>query len=182
MTPIRPQQAARLALPVLLVGLAACVPTQRSAVQSLPPGADARTTALAQMKDGLDKTGGTVAMRAAAPVTVVEAPLITGMGFAQVSGQPGKSINEKRLMAIRAARVDALRDLTEQVHGIRVTSETAIRDAIVLDDRLNAVVQGSIRGARTVRITQKTDDAVEVVMALDKDTVGYILRAARGGF
>lgn len=156
----------------LSVGLSGCVNGHRSAMQSVPAGSDDATVQLAEVKDAIDKV-------APAPVAMVrkQTPMITGLGFAQIAGQPGKTGNEKRLMAIRAARMDALRDLTEQVHGIRIDAETTIRDAVVQDDRLYAMVEGTIRGARTVRITPKDPDAYEVVMAIDRDTVGYILRA-----
>lgn len=161
--------------------VASCGLAPRSAMQSVPAMADERTKMLAEVKDALD--GADMASgRHIAPmsVTVAAPPMLTGLGFAQISGQPGKTQNEKRLMAIRAARVDALRDLTEQVHGIRIDAETTVLDTVAKVDRLNAVVQGSLRGAKTVRITPKGTDGYEVQMSLDRDTVGYILRATRG--
>ena len=79
-----------------------------------------------------------------------------------------------------AARVDALRDLTEQVHGVRISATTTVRDAVVADDTLGAVVQGTLRGARTLRVTASGSDSYEVEMALDRDTVAYIVRALKG--
>ena len=107
-------------------------------------------------------------------------PALKGLGFAQIAGQPGGTMNAKRLMAIRTARMDALRDLAEQVHGIRLSASTSIRDAVVLDDSLSALVEGTIRGARTVRVTPKGTDSYEVEMMLDRDTVAYIVRALKG--
>lgn len=172
-------------LAVLAIALAGCMPTQRSARQALPLGADPATTQLAEVKDALDTLSPDTTMQAKSaprvmPVAAAQAPMITGLGFAQVSGQPGKTPNEKRLMAIRVARMEALRDLTEQVHGIHIDAETTLRDAIVINDRLSGVVEGTIRGARTLRITPRDADSYEVLMALDRDTVGYILRAVTG--
>jgi hypothetical protein len=163
---------------ICALALAACAGGPRSAVQSLPPGSDARTQTLAEVKDALDGAGAS----AARIVIDTPAPMITGLGLAQIAGQPGKTANEKRLMAIRAARMDALRDLTEQVHGIRLSAQTSVHDMVVQDDSLRAMVEGTIRGARTLRITPRDPDAYEVQMALDRDTVGYILRATRGAF
>jgi hypothetical protein len=83
-------------------------------------------------------------------------------------------------MAIRAARMDALRDLTEQVHGIRINATTTIREAVVKDDSLSAVVQGTLRGARTTRVGPSGSDSYEVEMVLDRETVAYIVRALKG--
>ena len=82
-------------------------------------------------------------------------------------------------MAIRAARLEAIRDLTEQIHGIRINSESTLHDQVLRSDTVRAVVAGEIRGARTLRITPKGEDSFEVVLALDPDTVRYILRAVR---
>ena len=162
---------------LVLVGVlvAGCV-----SPEALPPEPDERTAAIAQIKDDIN------ALNSKALMPVIEAPSvfpvrITGHGFSQISGQPGGTLNEKRLMAIRAARLEALRDLTEQIHGIRLTSETSLRDATMTDDRIRAIVQGEIRGAPTVRITPKDADSFEVVLSLDADTVRYILRAAKLG-
>ena len=169
-------QLSRTALPAILLALTlgACTTT---AMQAVPAGADARTKDLAAIKDSLDQTDPAPKPQ---PVMAGQAPMITGLGFAQVSGQPGKTQNEKRLMAIRAARMDALRDLTEQVHGIQLSASTSVRNAVVQNDSLNAVVAGTLRGARTLSITPRDGDSYEVKMALDRATVAYILRAMRG--
>jgi hypothetical protein len=51
---------------------------------------------------------------------------------------------------------------------------------VVQDDSLTALVDGTIRGARTVRVTPKGTDSYEVEMMLDRDTVAYIVRALKG--
>ena len=49
--------------------------------------------------------------------SVENVPTISAMGYAVVSSQPGRSANQKRLMAIRSARMATMRDLAEQIHG-----------------------------------------------------------------
>merc|ERR1711998_238815 len=51
--------------------------------------------------------------------SVEEIPTLTAVGYAVVSTQPGRSDAQKRLMAIRAARMAAMRDLAEQIHGLQ---------------------------------------------------------------
>lgn len=171
----------KLGLAVLagVLPLAACVevPMQPMASKALPVDAAASTQAYAAMKDQMD---GAIPPESVMP-TASTAPVyqITGLGYSQISGQMGKTVNEKRLMAIRAARLEAMRDLVEQVHGLRLTSTTTVKDAIVKDDQLQATVSGIIRGARTVRITPKDSDTFEVVLALDPTTIAYIVKASR---
>ncbi len=106
---------------------------------------------------------------------------VIGRGFAQVSGQPGATLGERRLLAVRAARLDALRDLAEQVRGIRLDVETLVDDAVVRDDRLSASIDTTLRGARTVSIQPRGEDGYEVVMELDAASVAMVLRIARAG-
>jgi hypothetical protein len=55
-------------------------------------------------------------------------PTLNAVGYAVVSSQPGRSEAQKRLMAIRAARMAAMRDLAEQIHGLKVDSSTTVID------------------------------------------------------
>lgn len=170
-----------------LISISACMHTANDA---LPKNADARTTSLAAIKTDLDAT---VPVAKTAPIpkrpVVVAEPKTTGpaalpaieaMGFAQVSKQPGTSLNQRRIMALRAARMDAMRKLVEQIHGIHIDSSTTVRDARVSNDQIDALIQGELRGAQTVSIKPKGNDTFEVVLKVDPQTVAYILKAAKG--
>lgn len=101
-----------------------------------------------------------------------------GMGYGQVSGQPGKTLNERRLMAIRAAKLEAYRDLAEQVYGIRLASNSLLRDKVLRDDQIRAEVDGLIRGAETVKIEPRPDQTYMVVLELSPRVVADIKRLA----
>jgi hypothetical protein len=125
-----------------------------------------------------------VAIEAALDLTDVDVarqvvPTITGTGYATISAQPARNINQKRLMAIRVARLDAMRELTEQVHGLRLSGQTTVVDAILQNDTTRATVQGTIRGARTVRINPVGNDTYEVVLELDRDMIARIMQSVR---
>ncbi|MGR3505936.1 MAG: LPP20 family lipoprotein [Paracoccaceae bacterium] len=167
---------------LLLSALSGCSSSEERAIDALGPDATAATRMLAETKDSLDALDqATVPASAIPTMQAVTSPALTGRGFSQVAGQPGHTLNEKRLLAIRAARLDALRDLTEQIHGIRISSDSLLRDAIMLNDVLAAHVSGVLRGARTVAIEPKGEDGYSVIMELDADTVAYILRAVGAG-
>ena len=112
--------------------------------------------------------------------SVANVPTISAMGYAVVSSQPGRSANQKRLMAIRSARMAAMRDLAEQIHGLKVEGNTTVIDLMVQNDTFRGIVSGTIRGARTVRINPTGSDTYEVLLEIDKDTLSYLLRQARG--
>ena len=106
-------------------------------------------------------------------------PTLTAVGYAVTSSQPGRSEAQKRLMAIRSARMAAMRDLAEQIHGLQVDSSTTVIDLVVQNDTFRGVVAGTIRGARTVRINPTGADTYEVVLEIDRETIGYLLQTAR---
>ena len=159
---------ALLACCTVLIG---CEISVKNALDKMVPNAPA-TSDVAQIEAALDVTGASAAAAA-------QVPTISGMGYAVISSQPAQNPNQKRLMAIRAARLEATRDLTEQVHGLKVNSRTTMIDAIIQNDTLRATVDGTIRGARTVRINPVGSDTYEVVLELDRAMIAHIMKAAR---
>ena len=106
-------------------------------------------------------------------------PTLTAIGYAVTSSQPGRSPAQKRLMAIRSARMAAMRDMAEQIHGLQVDSSTTVIDLMVQNDTFRGVVSGTIRGARTVRINPTGSETYEVVLEIDREMIGYLLKTAR---
>ena len=106
-------------------------------------------------------------------------PTLTATGYAVVSTQPGQNVEQKRLMAIRAARMAAMRELAEQIHGLKVDSNTTVIDLMVQNDTFRGIVSGVIRGARTVRINPTGSDTYETVLEIDQEMVAYLFRQAQ---
>ena len=106
-------------------------------------------------------------------------PTLTATGYAVVSTQPGQNVEQRRLMAIRSARMSAMRELAEQIHGIKVDSNTTVIDLMVQNDTFRGIVSGVIRGARTVRINPTGSDTYETVLEIDQDMVAYLFRQAQ---
>ena len=73
-----------------------------------------------------------------------------------------------------------VRNLAEQIHGLKVEGNTTVIDLMVQNDTFRGIVSGTIRGARTVRINPTGSDTYEVLLEIDKDTLSYLLREARG--
>ena len=111
--------------------------------------------------------------------SVMEIPTINAVGYAVVSSQPGRSENQKRLMAIRSARMAAMRELAEQIHGLKVEGNTTVIDLMVQNDTFRGVVTGTIRGARTVRINPTGSDTYEVVLEIDNEMISGLIKSAR---
>ncbi len=71
-----------------------------------------------------------------------------------------------RPMAIRAAKIVALRNILETVNGIRVDSNTVVKDFAVQSDTIRSQVEGMVRGAREINVEYMSDGTVEVIMEI----------------
>ena len=58
--------------------------------------------------------------------------VLTGVGFAPISSQPAKTDEERRLLAIRASHLAALRNLAEQVYGVKLQSQSSASNTLNL--------------------------------------------------
>ena len=89
----------------------------------------------------------------------------TGIGAAN----PNLPLAAQRSGAIRAAKLDAYRNLLEIVKGVNLTSETTVENAMLLSDVIKTRVDGVLRGARMVgepRYMSTGDVEVEVEVPL----------------
>ena len=158
----------KILIPLCLVTLTGCI-------QSLDDLRMSKNNSI-----NIDKnTNGIVALKDVFDSSVEKIPTLTAVGYAVVSSQPGRTQAQKRLMAIRSARMSAMRELAEQIHGIQVDSNTTVIDLMVQNDTFRAVVKGVIRGAKTVRINPTGNDTYETVLEIDRDMMMALLRNAR---
>jgi TolB-like protein len=87
-----------------------------------------------------------------------------GVGFS-----PAKFKNpaRARLMAFRAAKGDAMRNLVEEIRGSRISSDTTIADLVTQNDSIRLQLDATLRGARIIRRDDKPDGSVEVEMEVE---------------
>lgn len=78
-------------------------------------------------------------------------PVLRAIGYAPINSQPGDSKEVKSIMAMKASKLEAYRELAEQVYGRQVKGSSNISNMIATDDKLRAKVQGVIRGAKIVK-------------------------------
>ena len=71
-----------------------------------------------------------------------------------------------RPMALRAAKVDAYRNLLEATKGVRVDSTTVVKDFTVESDVINTQVEGLVKGAKVVNQNYLSDGTVEVTLRI----------------
>lgn len=74
--------------------------------------------------------------------------------------------SQGRLLARRAAVVDAQRHLLEIISGVHVDAETTVQNMMVTNDIIKSRVTGMIRGAVISNETQLTDGSYKVTLRL----------------
>ena len=105
------------------------------------------------------------------PPVVEKRETITATGYAVVTVQNHKNPAQQRLMAIRASKLDAYRNLTEQVFGQQLDASSTVADMVVTSDTFRAKVEGVIYGAKLISITPVGEDTYETTLSLDRDVV-----------
>lgn len=78
-------------------------------------------------------------------------PVLRAVGYAPLSAQPGNTAGEKQLMAIKVSKLEAYRELAEQLYGQKLTSTTTVKGAIAQNDGLKSQVNGLVRGAKVLK-------------------------------
>ena len=92
-----------------------------------------------------------------------------GLITAKGSGAPPTGItviSQARLMAERAAKADALRNLLEAVKGVRVDADTTVENFTTKNDVVMTRVSGIVKGATVVDKRYLSDGGVEVTVAV----------------
>ncbi len=91
---------------------------------------------------------------------------ITATGYGAVPAN-APNVGAARAIAIRAAKLDALRNLLETVKGVRIDDHTTVGEKIKGNNVLIARVQGMVRGARqTGDVKYTSNSTVGVTMAI----------------
>lgn len=78
-------------------------------------------------------------------------PTIRAVGYAPIDAQMGSDDTTRTLMAIKASKLEAYRELAEQVYGQRVDGDQSLQSLVVTNTQLKASVEGVIRGARVTK-------------------------------
>ncbi|GAA0857103.1 flagellar biosynthesis protein FlgP [Aliiglaciecola litoralis] len=94
-------------------------------------------------------------------------PTIRSVGYAPIDAQQGETRSAKVLNALKASKLDAYRELTEQVYGQKIDGGQSLANLVLTDTQLKATVQGVIRGARVVKSYPVGEDSYATELELD---------------
>ena len=106
---------------------------------------------------------------------------LVGVGYAVINAQPGNTPEEKRLMAIKASKLEAYKSLAEQIYGQYLESRGTLSNLKMGDEELISRVEGLIVGARVVSIKPISTDSYETVLEIGQlEAVGSIDESEKG--
>lgn len=109
---------------------------------------------------------------AAAPVSessmppVVLPSRITAVGYGALPTQEGLSLEQRRILAMRASKLDAYRSLAETVAGLKITGSSTVSAVTMTNDSFRVYVEAYLRGARVLTVTPMPSGSYETVLEL----------------
>ena len=92
---------------------------------------------------------------------------IIGIGLAAVREDADTSWAERRVVAVRAAKLDALRSIAEQVNGVKFQSVSQYGMARLGADRFSVSSAGNIRGVKFVRVEPLEEGIYQATAEMD---------------
>ncbi len=102
---------------------------------------------------------------------VVVTKTIEAVGYSNTSNFEKYPQAQRQLLAIRGAKLDAYRNLAEELYGVRIRSNTTVKDMVVKNDSYRAYIDAVVRGAHVETITPRDNGVyeVEVNLTLTRD-------------
>ncbi|MFC5480468.1 LPP20 family lipoprotein [Massilia suwonensis] len=108
------------------------------------------------------------------PQPVIVTLNATGYGAVNTAACNGEcdrvSPAQRKLLAMRASRLDAYRAMAEQVYGLRVEGGSTVGSLALKDDSFKVYIDAFIRGARVTNSVQREDGTYETTVEMDFDT------------
>src|SRR5471030_2563214 len=104
--------------------------------------------------------------------TQYQTPRITklsAVGYGSPSSFDRYAEGQKRLMAMRASKLDAYRSMAEQVYGVRVTGGSTVSAMMVQNDSFRVSIDAYVRGAHVTNVTQMADGNYETTIEMEFD-------------
>lgn len=99
------------------------------------------------------------------PITI----RVTGSGAAPYS----KSLtpSQRKLLALRAAKLDAFRAIAEQIQGLKLVGNSSVANMTTVSDSFRTYVDGYLRGVNILSVKMEPDGTSRAVaeITLDKD-------------
>jgi hypothetical protein len=155
--------AQRVAEPMVMPAIASSEPAQ-----AISAPADDATPGVGYVGPGIEPGAGQPVARQVDPYAPVRIRVV-GTGAMPLSRS--LSLSQKKLLSLRAARLDAFRAIAEQVQGMKLVGNSSVAKMVAVDDSFRTYVDAYLRGVNIVSSSIRPDGSSEVVaeIVLDHD-------------
>ncbi len=99
------------------------------------------------------------------PAVVLPAK-VAATGYGALPTQEGLSMEQRRLLAMRASKLDAYRSLAETMAGLKITGNSTVSAVTMNNDSFRVYVEAYLRGARVLTVTPLPGGSYETVLEL----------------
>jgi predicted nucleic acid-binding Zn-ribbon protein len=89
-----------------------------------------------------------------------------------------KELGRRKILAKRAAQMDAYRNLLEVVKGVHITSNTKVEDMMLASDEIKSRTEGMLKGMRVVDAAYNDDGGCEITVEVNINEKGQFLLSA----
>jgi len=100
----------------------------------------------------------------------------TSVGYAPIEIQSGDSFDVKVLNAIKASKLEAYKEMAEQIYGVLLSAKSDVEGAALGDDKIKAQVRGLVKGARVLQSYHEGDMYI-TELAIDMQTLPFLKSA-----
>jgi len=105
---------------------------------------------------------------------------LIAVGYASITAQPSTDVAQRRLMAARASRIDAYRNMAELVFGVSFGSESATNDNRLQNDVMRTRVNGRLQGVEIISIEPLGNDTYQTTLRMPGIEVARLRSATAG--
>jgi len=89
-----------------------------------------------------------------------------------------KSLGRRKILAKRAAKLDAYRNLIEVIKGVHITSNTTVEDMMLESDLIKSKTSGMLKGMKVIDVSYSDDGGCEITVEVNIGKDGDFLLTA----
>ncbi|TYL48716.1 LPP20 family lipoprotein [Marinomonas sp. IMCC 4694] len=92
--------------------------------------------------------------------------LVTATGYAAAMTNKRLSASQARILSLRSSMLDAYRNLSERVYGLKIDGSSSLSNMVMQNDELRTYVDAYLVGAKVVSQREHEDGTFETVVEM----------------